>query len=111
VVVLRRRVASDALPRGRLAEAQSLAETVGANISAFVAHPTDALALAQGQAAPLNSPLLGQDPTQPTRRQIFGVPLLVSSSVTAGYVWAPDGSRNYVVIRWDASVVADTSPS
>lgn len=77
------------MPKGRLAEAQSLAETVGANISAFVARPTDALALAQVQAAPLNSPLLGQDPTQPTRRQIFGVPLHVSSSVTAGTCGRP----------------------
>lgn len=93
------------------AEAQSLAENVGATVTAFLAHPTDALALAQlkGGTA-LATPLLSQDPTQPSRRQIFGTPLLVSPAVTQGHVWALDGSRNFVVIRQDATVDIDASP-
>jgi HK97 family phage major capsid protein len=93
------------------AEAQALAENVGATVTAFVAHPTDALALAQlkGGTA-LATPLLSQDPTQPSRRQIFGTPLLVSPAVTPGHVWALDGSRNFVVLRQDATVDIDPSP-
>jgi hypothetical protein len=30
--------------------------------------------------------------------------------VTTGHVWALDGSRNYVVIREDATVTIDSSP-
>ena len=93
------------------AEAQALAENVGATVTAFVANPTDALALATLKGGTgMNSPLLGQDPSQPTRRQILGVPLLVSPAVTAGHVWALDGSRNYVVLREDATVTVDPSP-
>src|SRR5690606_2959055 len=61
------------------AEAMSEAEQLGATLTAFVANPADALTLAQlKDATGSNRPLLGVDPSQPTRRTIFGVPLYVS---------------------------------
>lgn len=86
------------------------AELVGATLAGFVAHPDDALALAQLKSATgSNLPLLGSDPTAPTTRLIAGVPLYISPAVTAGTVWGLP--RDYVTIplRQDAEVTRDTS--
>ncbi len=92
------------------AEALSEAEQVGAQLTAFVANPADALQLAQlkdesGSARPLLNP----DPTQPTRRLIHGVPLYVSPAVAVGTVWGIPRDRTLVVIRDDTTLEADRS--
>ena len=92
------------------AEAISKAETVGARITAFVAAPATALALAKIRTASgSNEPVLGKDATSATGRQILGVPLLVSPFVAANTLWAIDGSRVWLVVREDATVEVDRS--
>lgn len=87
------------------------AEGVGATLAAFVANPADALALAKLKSAKdSNLPLLGADPTQPTRRVIAGVPLYSSAAVTTGTVWAiPANGLVLGVIREDVDVRRDES--
>ncbi len=88
------------------------AERLGAHVDSFVASPDDALALSQLKAyttAGSNIPLLQPDPTQPTRRLIGGVPLLVSAGVTSGTVWAIPSDRALLVVREDADIVTDGS--
>lgn len=92
--------------------AQSNAETLGTTVGSFVASPADALALAQLKqytSANSNVPLLQSDPTQPTRRLIGGVPLLVSAGVAAGAIWAIPKDRANIIVRLDATVEADAS--
>jgi HK97 family phage major capsid protein len=91
-------------------EAISLAETVGATVSAFVTSPAVALALAKIKTGTgSNAPLLGSDPTAPTKRTIAGVPLMVSSAVAAGTVWAIPFQRTVLGMRKDVEVTTDTS--
>ncbi|MBX9147975.1 phage major capsid protein [Rhodococcus qingshengii] len=91
-------------------EAISLAETVGAQTGAFVTSPAVALALAKIKVgAGSNTPLLGQDPTAPTRRTIAGISLLVSAAVEADTVWAIPAARAIVGMRQDVQVVSDKS--
>lgn len=86
-------------------EAIAQAETVGATLTSFTAHPSDALALAQiKEQTGSNRPLLGSDPTTPTRRVIAGVPLYVSPAVTPGTVWGLPKDRVFVVLRRDVKV-------
>jgi HK97 family phage major capsid protein len=67
------------------AQAISQAAAVGAQLTAFVLHPTDALAFAKLKSGTaLNTPLLQPDPAQPTRNVVFGVPMLVSPQATQG---------------------------
>ncbi|RBM16079.1 phage major capsid protein [Streptomyces sp. PT12] len=81
------------------------AENVGATLTSFTAHPNDALALAQlKEQTGSNRPLLGSDPTTPTRRVIAGVPLFVSPAVTPGTVWGIPRDRVFVVLRRDVRV-------
>ncbi|MBA2558802.1 MAG: phage major capsid protein [Propionibacteriales bacterium] len=92
------------------AEAISKAETVGATITAFVAGPATALALAKvKQSTGSNQPVLGMDATSATSRQILGVPLFVSQYVAANTLWAIDSSRVWLVVREDATVEVDRS--
>jgi len=92
------------------AEAISKAETVGARITAFVAGPATALALAKVKTQTgSNQPVLGSDATTATGRMILGVPLFVSQFVAANTLWAIDGSRVWLVVRDDATVEADRS--
>ncbi len=92
------------------AEAISKAETVGAMVTAFVAAPATALALAKvKQSTGSNQPVLGMDATSATSRQILGVPLYVSPYVAANTLWAVDASRLWLVVRDDATVEADRS--
>lgn len=94
------------------AEALAESENVGGSITSFVASPTVALALAQLKqysSAGSNLPLLQPDPTQPTRRLIQGVPLVVSPAVGNDVIWAIPQPFSYVVLREDVEVVADSS--
>lgn len=66
------------------------AETVGSTVTSFVTSPATALALALAkvkQATGSNAPLLWQDATSATSRQILGVPLYVSAAVAANAAW------------------------
>ncbi|MCC5954178.1 MAG: phage major capsid protein [Acidimicrobiia bacterium] len=87
------------------AEAIAAAENVGATLGAFVANPADALALAvlkdQDESV---RPLLSADPTEPTRRAPYGVPLWVSPAVTAGTIWGIPSGRTMVVVRTDTRI-------
>ncbi len=92
------------------AQAISKAEQVGSTVSAFVTNPTTALALATIKTATgSNAPVLGQDATSATSRQILGVPLYVSPSVAADTLWALDQSRVWLVLREDTTVEVDRS--
>lgn len=91
-------------------EAVYAAEGVGATLDSFVANPADALALAQLRDADgSNRTLLQVDPTQPTRRLIGGVPLLVSPHVDAGTIWGLPADRVVVAIREDVEITRDAS--
>jgi len=91
-------------------EAISKAETVGATVSAFVTTPAVALALAKIKTGTgSNAPLLGQDPTSPTKRTIAGVPLFVSPAVAADTVWSIPLQRTVLGLRKAVEAVTDTS--
>lgn len=93
-------------------EALSVAEGVGAQLTAFVCNPATALVLAKlKKGSGSNEPLFaaGGDATTTARRQVAGVPLYVSPAVANGVVWGIDGSRSLVVLRQDAEVTSDAS--
>lgn len=91
------------------AEAISAAEQEGALLGGFIANPADALTLATiKEQTGSNKPLLGPDPSQPTRRSILGVPLHSSPAVTPGTVWAVPRDRVLIVLRDNAKVEAST---
>ena len=72
-----------------LSEAVSVAETGGANVTAFVLDPTTALALATlKQSDGSNQTLLGNNP-----REILGREVFVSRHVSPGTIWALDARR------------------
>lgn len=86
------------------AEAQSLAEQVGAALTSFVANPADALALSTLKVGTgSNQTLLGG------QRVINGVALRTSPYVPAGTIWGIPEDRAVVVIREDATVETDRS--
>lgn len=92
----------------------SLAENVGATVTAFLMGPTTALAMAKiRDETGSNRPLLGSgtytDGTTPTQRMIRGVPVLVSAAIPANTAWAVDSSRTWMVVRSDASILVDGS--
>ncbi|MEW1989193.1 phage major capsid protein [Brevibacterium casei] len=92
------------------AEAISNAEGLGLVVSSFVANPNDALTLAQlKESSTSNRPLLGSDPSTPTRRALQGVPLLVSPAVTEGTVWGIPSNRAIIVRRNDVDLQVDKS--
>ncbi len=92
------------------AEAISKAESAGATVTAFVTNPATALALAKiKESSGSNRPVLGQDATSATSRQVLGVPVFVSPSVAANTLWAIDQSRVWLVLRDDTTVEADRS--
>ncbi|UED87797.1 phage major capsid protein [Streptomyces profundus] len=73
--------------------------------TSFTARPNAPLAPAQlKEPSEDNRPLLGSDPTTPTRRAIAGVPLFVSPAVTPGTVWGIPRDRVFVVLRRDVRV-------
>lgn len=92
------------------AEALSLAETVGAAVTAFVANPATVLELSKvKKQTGSNEPLLGYDASQPTQRQVLGVPLIPSPAVAIGDVWAIPQAKVLVVLRDDVRLEVDRS--
>jgi HK97 family phage major capsid protein len=92
------------------AEAISKAETVGATVTHFVTSPATALVLAKvKKATGSNEPLMSTDPTNATRRYVLGVPLLTSTAVADGTIWAIPKQRVYVVIRENTTLEVDRS--
>lgn len=92
-------------------EAIAAAENASTVTTAFIANPADALLLAKvKKATGSNEPLLGNDPTAPTKRVIGGVPLYVSPAVAVGVVWAIPQIRVMLVVRSDTSIEVDGSP-
>jgi HK97 family phage major capsid protein len=91
-------------------EAISDAAQLGADVTAFVTNPSDALALAKlKEASGSNRTLLQPDPSSATGRVIAGVPMYTSPAVPAGVCWALPQQRVYVVVRQDATVDTDGS--
>lgn len=91
-------------------EAIADAEQLDAPLGAFVANPTDALALAKiKEATGSQKNLLQPDPTAVTRRTIAGIPLWVSPAVTAGTVWGYNPNRVIVALRQDVEISSDAS--
>ncbi len=92
------------------AEALSLAETVGAQITAFIAHPTTVLQMSRvKKQAGSNEPLLGYDASQPTQRQVLGVPLGSHPGVGVGDIWAIPSAKVFAVLRDDVRLEVDRS--
>lgn len=92
------------------AEALSAAEVEGAEITAWVANPLDVLALSQlKRQEASNEPLLGFDPSQPTRRQILGIPLVSSPAVAVGDIWGIPLTKVMAVVREDTTLDIDRS--
>jgi HK97 family phage major capsid protein len=92
------------------AEALSKAEGAGAVVTSFVAHPDTVLALSKvKKQTGSNEPLLGYDASQPTRRQVLGVPLLPSPAVAVGDVWAIPQAKVIAVLRQDVTLDVDRS--
>jgi HK97 family phage major capsid protein len=88
----------------------SQAQQVGAELTAFVAHPTTIEAILKARVGTgYNATLLAADPSSPTNRSVYGVPLYASRAVRQGRVWGIDRSRVFVVLRNDAQVVVDSS--
>jgi hypothetical protein len=95
---------------GLLAEALSEAEQVGATITSFVLNPVDLLILTTAKVASgWEQPLLGIDPSSPTKRSALGVPMAWSPAVTEGTIWAIPQAKTFTVIRIPATVVTDRS--
>lgn len=87
--------------------AVSGAEQVGASLTSWVCHPDTALALSViKEGSHSVRPLMGADPTTPTRSVILGRPVLTSTAIPAddGLVWGLDASRNRTVLREDIVV-------
>lgn len=56
-----------------------------------------------------NRPLLGVDPTQPTKRSIYGRPLIVAPDIAVKTAWAIPSDRTYVGVREGTRVDIDRS--
>lgn len=92
------------------AQAASLVEVAGGSVSAWLANPVDALALATMKAGSTSSaPLLSADPAQAARRTIEGRPLLISPAVAAGTIYGVDKTAAFVVLRENTRVEVDRS--
>lgn len=91
-------------------EAIYAAEGLGETLGAFCANPADALALAVlKESTGSNRDLLQPDPTQPTRRILAGVPLVVSSYVPEGVIWGIPRASVYTIMREDTALAIDKS--
>lgn len=92
------------------AEALASADDLGLVLGALVANHADALLLAKlKESATGNKPLLGADPTSPTKRLLQGVRLLVTPAVTVGTVWGLPKARVIVVRRQGVTLDVDKS--
>lgn len=85
----------------------SLVEQETAQVTAWVANPADVAAiLALKTSDASHAYVLSNDPSSPTRRSIFGVPLYSQADVAQGTVYGVDNSRSFLVMRNDATVDA-----
>lgn len=92
-------------------EAINAAETLGATLNSFVAHPDDMLALSTlKRATGSNESLLSDNATTPGARVISGVALIPSAHVTPGTVWGLPKDRIMMVIRRDAQLNLSDGP-
>lgn len=88
----------------------SAAEQVGSKLTAFVAHPAVVEEILKARVATdYNQTLLAADPSSPTKRSVYGVPLHSSPHVDQTKIWGIDSSKAYVVIRTGATLATDTS--
>ncbi|WP_434619274.1 phage major capsid protein [Arthrobacter sp. A5] len=81
------------------AEAISAAEIAGFNLTAFVVHPSDALAIAKLKDTGSSNKALLDNP-----RQILGRPLFVSDKATAKTIWGLDAVQTLTVLREDVQL-------
>lgn len=81
------------------ADAISKAEEEGANITAFIVSPSDALVIAKLKEETGSNKNLLED-----ARTVYGRPLKVNRKATAGTAWAVDSSRIITVLREDTTV-------
>lgn len=92
------------------AEAISLVQQDGAEVTAFCLNPTDWLHVAQLKVGDsYNVPLLGTDAAAGTARTVLGIPAMVSKHVTAGTCWALAQPRVMVIQREDVTLDIDSS--
>lgn len=84
-------------------EAISAAEAQGGNLTSFVTDPATALALATAKEA------TGSERNLLEGRTVAGVPLIVSTDVTAGTVWGIDSRYVQVVVRDNTRLEVDKS--
>lgn len=91
-------------------DALAAAESVGAQVGAWVMHPDTAKALAKIKTGTgSNATLLQPDPTMPTRRAIKGVAVYATPDVAAGVIWCVPVERTIVAVRQAVDIVADSS--
>lgn len=91
-------------------DAISLANQEGAAITHWVANPALARRLAKLKVQDgSNQPLLQPDPTLPTRRQVFGIPLLESPELNNDTIWGVPWSVSHLVQHEDVVLEYDKS--
>ena len=87
------------------ADAISMAEIEGAELTAFVTSPTDFRALLKLKREDgSNEPLLGHDATAPTVRTVHGVPVIANKHVTPGTLWGIPREFVHTVMREDVTI-------
>ncbi|MGX1779524.1 phage major capsid protein [Nocardia brasiliensis] len=93
------------------AEAESLSALAGGTITHWVAAPDAALLVATTPVGGTggNMSAVQPDPTLPTRRQVLGRPLLVSTAVAPRTIWGIDQTRSFLAIAEDVTVESDRS--
>lgn len=85
------------------AEAISKAEEVGASITSWVTNPSVALTLSKIKDQS------GSNRTLLDRREVLGLPIVVSPYVATGTVWGIPADRVIVAVREDVNVTVDES--
>ena len=92
------------------AEAISEAETVGQQVTGWVAHPDTVLTLMKLKDETVSArSLLGPDATSPTKKSVLGIPLFGAPGCSPSHVWGVPRATSFVVIRLPATVEVDRS--
>lgn len=87
-----------------------VAGKTNATITAWVANSATVSKLANlKRGTGSNEPLLGTDPTQPGRRVILGIPVIISDYLADDLVYGVSNATSYLIVREDATVEQDTS--
>lgn len=87
------------------AEAVAKCETAGGNITGWLMHPTDALAISKLKDSTNSNKSLLENP-----RVILGRPVIVSAKATAGELWGIDKAAVITVLREDTEVAVSNAP-